>query len=118
MKRVVILMLAIAATLPIAAATDYIQNVYGRQIQMLNGKWGAIVDQYDRGLKKKIYANPHPKGKTDFYEYDLDGSSRLNVPGDWNSQRQELRCDDEFISRLNLKTPPSSLLRCDDDKIF
>ena len=91
MKRVVILMLAIAATLPIAAATDYIQNVYGRQIQMLNGKWGAIVDQYDRGLKKKIYANPHPKGKTDFYEYDLDGSSRLNVPGDWNSQRQELR---------------------------
>ena len=54
MKRVVILMLAIAATLPIAAATDYIQNVYGRQIQMLNGKWGAIVDQYDRGLKKKM----------------------------------------------------------------
>ena len=91
MRRIASLMLALAAILPLKAATDYIQNVYGREIQMLNGKWGAIVDQYDRGLKKKIYANPHPKGKTDFYEYDLDGSSRLNVPGDWNSQRQELR---------------------------
>lgn len=75
----------------ISAATDYISNIYGRDIQVLNGRWSAIIDQYDRGMKKKIYEDRHPKGKNDFYEYDFEGGLRLNVPGDWNSQRTELK---------------------------
>ena len=105
-KRVLfsILLISVSA-IAMRAETDYLSNVYGRDIMMLNGKWGAIVDQYDRAKKKKIYENHHPKGKSDFYEYDLDGSSRLNVPGDWNSQRAELQYYEEQygmggISRL------------------
>ena len=29
-------------------AQDLLSNVYGRDYQLLNGKWGAIVDLYDQ----------------------------------------------------------------------
>ena len=32
-------------------AQDLLSNVYGRDYQLLNGKWGAIVDLYDQGGK-------------------------------------------------------------------
>lgn len=66
-------------------------NVYGRQLQSLNGKWDAIIDQYAQGRKNKIYLNKKPEGKTDFYEYAFDNGLRLNVPSDWNSQMPELK---------------------------
>jgi len=73
------------------SAQDVLINVYGRKIQSLNGKWDAIIDQYDQGRKNKIYLNKKPVGKTDFYEYAFDGGLKLNVPSDWNSQLQELK---------------------------
>ena len=77
---------------PVASfAADLIQNVYGRDIQSLNGKWAAIPDLYDQGGRMKIYENNKPTGKTDFYEYSFEGGMRLNVPGDWNSQSKELK---------------------------
>ena len=77
---------------PVASfAADLIQNVYGRDIQSLNGKWAAIPDLYDQGERMKIYENNKPTGKTDFYEYSLEGGMRLNVPGDWNSQSPEMK---------------------------
>lgn len=77
---------------PVASfAADLIQNVYGRDIQSLNGKWAAIPDLYDQGERMKIYENNKPTGKTDFYEYSFEGGIRLNVPGDWNSQSKELK---------------------------
>lgn len=77
---------------PVASfAADLIQNVYGRDIQSLNGKWAAIPDLYDQGERMKIYENNKPTGKTDFYEYSFEGGMRLNVPGDWNSQSKELK---------------------------
>ena len=39
------------------AAQELITNVYGRDVQSLNGKWDAIVDLYDQGRKNKIYLN-------------------------------------------------------------
>lgn len=72
------------------SAQDLMANVYGRDVQSLNGKWEAIVDQYDQGCKNKIYQNKQPRGKTDFYEYAFEHGLRLNVPSDWNSQRAEL----------------------------
>lgn len=47
------------------AAQELITNVYGRDVQSLNGKWDAIVDLYDQGRKNKIYLNRKPEGKTD-----------------------------------------------------
>ena len=77
---------------PVASfAADLIQNVYGRDIQSLNGKWAAIPDLYDQGERMKIYENNKPTGKTDCYEYSFEGGMRLNVPGDWNSQSKELK---------------------------
>lgn len=72
-------------------AQDLMTNVYGRNIQSLNGKWDAIIDLYDQGRKNKIYLNKKAEGKTDFYEYSFDHGLRLNVPSDWNSQMPELK---------------------------
>ena len=66
-------------------------NVYGRNVQSLNGKWDAIIDLYDQGRKNKIFLNKKPETKIDFYEYSFDSGHRLNVPSDWNSQMPELK---------------------------
>lgn len=76
---------------PAMAHTDYISNAYGRRCQTFDGIWNVVVDQYGRGVKKKIFENRKPAGNADFYEYSFDGGLRLNVPGDWNSQSPELK---------------------------
>lgn len=73
------------------SAQEIMVNAYGRKTQSLNGKWDAIIDQYDQGRRNKIYLNKKPTGKTDFYEYAFDGGLKLNVPSDWNSQLPELK---------------------------
>lgn len=35
-------------------AQDLLSNVYGRDYQLLNGKWGAIVDLYDQGERMQV----------------------------------------------------------------
>lgn len=94
MRRLLSITVALVSLLmaPVASfAADLIQNVYGRDIQSLNGKWAAIPDLYDQGGRMKIYENNKPTGKTDFYEYSFEGGMRLNVPGDWNSQSPEMK---------------------------
>lgn len=66
-------------------------NIDGRHKTSLNGKWQAIIDPYDRGTDRGYFKDAHPKGKTDFYEYDFEKSGTLNVPGDYNSQTPELK---------------------------
>ena len=70
----------------------------------LDGKWRIIVDPYETGYydyRRQPYdASPHPtsgyfldrqpKDKTELIEYNFDRSPELNVPGDWNSQDQQL----------------------------
>jgi beta-glucuronidase len=73
------------------AAQNAITNVYGRNVQSLNGKWDAVIDLYDQGRKNEIYLNKKPQSKTDFYEYSFENGYRLNVPSDWNSQMPELK---------------------------
>lgn len=90
MKKTMSILLLLLQAMVAAAAESYIANVYGRQCQMLNGKWNAIVDPYGRGADMRVYLDSKPLGKTDFYEYSFDGGLRLDVPGDWNSQRPEL----------------------------
>lgn len=74
-----------------AQAQQTMINVYGRNLQSLNGKWEAVIDLYDQGRGNKIYLNKKPEGKTDFYEYSFENGLRLNVPSDWNSQLPELK---------------------------
>lgn len=69
----------------------FMSNVYGRDYQLLNGKWNAIVDLYDQGPRMEIYKNRKSVKNEEFYEYSFEGGLRLNVPGDWNSQIPELK---------------------------
>lgn len=90
-KFTAFLILALTSAANGLSAQDLMANVYGRNVQSLNGKWDAIVDLYDQGRKNRIYLNRKPEGKTDFYEYSFENGLRLNVPSDWNSQTPDLK---------------------------
>jgi len=83
-----------------------IQNIPGRATTTLNGTWNYIVDPYENGFYNYRYipfdstANPShsagyfvnqkPTQKSERVEYDFDKSERINVPGDWNYQKEKL----------------------------
>jgi beta-glucuronidase len=82
---------ATSALPPPAAATPstLIANVPERTTVNLNGAWRAIVDPFDNG-KAAFFRDEKPRGKGDRVEYSFDLSPVLNVPGDWNTQREQL----------------------------
>ena len=61
-------------------------------------QWQAIVDPYESGFYNYRYQpsdngyfkNAKPKTKSDLIEYDFDRSGSLKVPGDWNTQSDQL----------------------------
>jgi beta-glucuronidase len=71
------------------APSSLIANVGGRTTVNLNGAWRAIVDPFDNG-KSSFFRDEKPHGKGDRVEYSFDLSPVLNVPGDWNTQREQL----------------------------
>jgi beta-glucuronidase len=87
-----------------AVAAPAMQNVYGRAVTTLDGKWRVIVDPYENGAYNyrrepfDAVANPtngyfldrKPANASDLVEYDFDSSPTLMVPGDWNSQDDKL----------------------------
>lgn len=68
-----------------------ITNIKGRNTTSLNGKWEMIIDWYNKGQSLKIQENKEATNKDEFIEYAFDSALTLNVPGDWNSQRPELK---------------------------
>jgi beta-glucuronidase len=92
-------MLALAAAvLPAPAQASAMVNIAGRKTISLNGKWKVIVDPYENGYfdfrmqpdKNGYFRNAKPADKSDRVEYDFDAAGTLDVPGDWNSQRENL----------------------------
>ena len=73
-----------------ASPNTLITNMAGRNTISLNGSWSAIVDPIESGLGNKFYDDAKPKDKSDRVEYSFDLSPSLNVPGDWNTQREQL----------------------------
>src|SRR5215471_1989516 len=83
-----------------AQISPLIANVRARQTTTLNGAWQAIVDPYDVGVydyhaqlltnNNAFYKNYKPQSASELVEYDFDTSGQLNVPGDWNTQRESL----------------------------
>jgi beta-glucuronidase len=74
-------------------------DIEDRHATSLDGAWHAIVDMYDTGYVQYqtmqpsgtgFFRNEKPQNKHDLVEYDFDHSETLNVPGDWNSQRESL----------------------------
>ena len=81
-----------------AQQVDLIQNPEGHKTTSLNGQWQTIVDPYESGFYNYRYQpsdngyfkNTKPKSKSDLIEYDFDSSESLKVPGDWNTQTDQL----------------------------
>ncbi|HEY5407494.1 MAG TPA: glycoside hydrolase family 2 TIM barrel-domain containing protein [Ginsengibacter sp.] len=71
------------------AQVDILQNIDARNIQNLDGRWHYIIDPYETG-NNSFYKNREQQSKSDLIEYDFAKSPTLNVPGDWNSQDDQL----------------------------
>jgi beta-glucuronidase len=83
-----------------AQVAPLITNISARSTTSLDGQWQVIVDPYDVGFldyraqplrnNNAFYKNHKPQSNSELVEYDFDTSGHLNVPGDWNSQRESL----------------------------
>jgi beta-glucuronidase len=92
--------LLLTAYIGAAQVAPLIENIDGRATTSLNGQWQAIVDPYDVGMlsyraqplknNEAFYKNYQPQSKSELVEYDFDTSGALDVPGDWNTQRDSL----------------------------
>ncbi|HEY6371783.1 MAG TPA: glycoside hydrolase family 2 TIM barrel-domain containing protein [Candidatus Sulfotelmatobacter sp.] len=71
------------------APSTLIGNVPGRTTINLDGAWRAIVDPFDNG-KSSFFRNEKPRNNSERVEYSFDASPVMNVPGDWNTQRESL----------------------------
>ena len=92
MKRCLLALLLMGwahASAAIAPST-LIANVPGRKTVNLNGAWRAIVDPFENGKSARFFRDAKPSNKSDRVEYSFDASPVLNVPGDWNTQREQL----------------------------
>lgn len=83
-----------------AWAQEYLLvNLDGRETISLNGTWNYIIDPYETGFYNYRYKErnendpeaywnrPVVKEKTDRVEHGYQAPYTLEVPGDWNSQR-------------------------------
>ena len=73
-------------------------NVYGRSVTSLNGMWKYFVDQQDIGYydyrmnptRWCFFLDAKPRNVSDLVEYSFDDSKSMKVPGDWNTQDEQL----------------------------
>ncbi len=87
------------------AQFELIQNVYNKEVKVLNGNWRYIIDPYENGYynyryepfdqqkhpwASAFFLDSKPQSPSDLIEYNFDGMDTLSVPGDWNSQKPEL----------------------------
>ncbi|MBR4534501.1 MAG: beta-glucuronidase [Bacteroidaceae bacterium] len=74
------------------------QNVYARQTVSFNGDWNYFVDVQEQGYydyrmnptQWGYFLNAKPQRPSDLIEYDFDTSPTMHVPGDWNTQSEQL----------------------------
>ena len=77
---------------------NLIINVDNRKTYSLDGSWNIIVDPYEAGSynyryqprENGYFRNQKSQHKHDLIEYHFDSSDSLHVPGDWNTQREQL----------------------------
>ena len=89
MKRLFALTMGMLVAAQLMAA-DVLHNVYGRNVTSLNGWWQIVVDPYDTGMGYGIYKNAQPTSKSDHAEFNFSDKEYIDVPADWNTQRQDL----------------------------
>ena len=76
-----------------------VSNIYGRaNTTTLNGQWHYIVDVQERGYydyrmnedRYGFFRDAHLRSKLDLVEYNFDTSPQMAIPGDWNTQDNQL----------------------------
>ena len=99
MKKKLLFLALSCATIVLAQTSPQIINVEGRKTTSLDGIWKTIVDPFENGyydyrrlpLKKGGYGEDNDYvDKTKLQEYNFTTDKTLSVPGDWNTQRDEL----------------------------
>ncbi|WP_240964247.1 glycoside hydrolase family 2 protein [Flavivirga algicola] len=92
LKRFCLITMCFFAAITGLKAQDFMVNIPNRSQISLNGKWECIIDPVDVGIKKwKSLYKDVPNNKDHRTEYAFISSNTLNVPGDFNSQRPELK---------------------------
>jgi beta-glucuronidase len=74
------------------------QNVYARQYVSLNGDWNYFADPQEQGYYDYrmnptnwgYFVNAKPQRPSDLVEYNFDACPTMHVPGDWNTQDEQL----------------------------
>ena len=104
-KGIIIYLVLSSLAFSLYAQEDLITNVYNREVMSLNGQWKFIIDPYENGYynyryepfdkqespwASAFFLNSKPKTPSDLIEYDFDQMDELKVPGDWNSQKDQL----------------------------
>ena len=105
MKRFILVLAVLTASFHAYAGEDapapQIINVAARNTISLDGLWKTIVDPYENGYYN-YRMHPHSDDasyfadrdfdadRTVLYEYNFNTDRNLRVPGDWNTQRDEL----------------------------
>ena len=98
MKRLFFFLFAVLfSSLLFSQNTELITNIDGRNTIDLNGAWHIIIDPYENGYynyrqqpdPNGYYMNAKPQNKSERIEYNFDASETLNVPGDWNTQKEK-----------------------------
>ncbi|HYJ45642.1 MAG TPA: beta galactosidase jelly roll domain-containing protein, partial [Pyrinomonadaceae bacterium] len=89
-KLIVLVSLFVCVAGARAQQPGLIANVAGRNTASLDGQWKAIIDPYESGEGYHFGKDARPKNKSEFLEYSFDTTGTLNVPGDWNTQREQL----------------------------
>lgn len=106
MKNLLFILLMIISICSYTFAQEkLITNAYNRDATSLNGFWKYIVDPYENGFynyryqpfeeqenpaKGAFFMNSKRAGKSDLVEYDFDKMDDFIVPGDWNTQKDNL----------------------------
>jgi len=82
----------------VTSGTTSLSNVLLRDRVSLDGAWNVIVDPYEMGYvgifggrnERGFFRDFRPRHPGDRVEYDFDASPTLTVPGDWNTQDEQL----------------------------
>ncbi len=97
--------LFLAITSISVAQENLLINVYNRESKSLNGHWKYIVDPYENGYynyrlepfdkqenpdKAAFFMNSKLDNNYELLEYNFDKSDSISVPGDWNTQKENL----------------------------
>lgn len=106
MNRLFIFILIFTTTFSqLNAQEEFLIDAYNRPTQSLDGAWNYIVDPYENGFYNyrltpfedlenpgngAYFTNARPTSKSDLVEYNYDKSDTLHVPGDWNTQKENL----------------------------